>query len=102
MKSSIFLATTSVALAFGAMAYAKDISDLKIGEVTCIDVFGPWNKIGTIVDMNYSNKEVLVRDSDGKQKWHPAEKTRSAFSCKVTKEAADWLVQKGIETAVSN
>lgn len=102
MRSIIIIATTSLTLALTGIAHAKDINDLKVGEVTCIDVFGPWNKVGTIVDKNYSSKEVLVRDSDGKQKWHPAKKTRNVLSCKVTSEAAGWLLEKGIEAAVSN
>ncbi|MGB0844746.1 MAG: hypothetical protein ACPGVN_08405 [Alphaproteobacteria bacterium] len=101
MKNSIAIGVMSLMLAFPTIGQAKDFNSLKVGEVTCIDVFGPWNKIGTIVDKNRSNQKVLVRAGNGKQKWHPASKTRTVWSCKITKALADELFEKGIETAVS-
>lgn len=91
-----------VATAFTSPVFAKDYNELNVGDVACIDVFGPWNKVGTIISKRSSSQEILLRDSDGKEKWYPAKKTRNVTGCKVTGEAASYLLQKGIESAVSN
>lgn len=81
---------------------AKDFSELHVGDVACIDVLGPWNKVGTIVEMRSSSQEILLRDGDGQEKWYPASKTRNVMGCKVTGEAAKWLVEKGIDNVTSS
>lgn len=101
MKTLLSAATVSLLLSVPTVMFAKDFNDLNVGDATCIDVFGPWNKVGTIIDMNRSNQEILVRANNGREKWYPAKKARAVWSCKIGKEAADWLLEKGIETAVS-
>lgn len=90
------------AIACTTPAIAKDFNSLNVGDVACIDRLGPWNKVGTIVEKNSSSEKILIRGSNGKEKWYPAKKTRNVTACKVTKEAAEWLLQKGIETIGSN
>jgi len=101
MKNAILSAAIFAAFC-STPAISKDFSSLNIGDVACIDRLGPWNKVGTIINKRSSSKEVLIRDNKGKEKWYPAKKSRNVTACKVTKEAAEWLLQKGIETIGSN
>lgn len=54
-----FILTTVAVLSLPTIATAKNFNDLSVGDATCIDVFGPWNKVGTIVQRNSSNQEIL-------------------------------------------
>lgn len=71
--------------------------NLSVGQIACYDRIGPFNVIGTIMDRK--GDKVLLQSSNGKQKWYPARKFRNVLSCKLTKEAIDWAVNKGVDLA---
>lgn len=99
MKFIMIAATIFVATPFAAMA--ERIDDVRVGEVVCIDRFGPFNLVGQITQIDRSGNKVQVRDSDGDTDWYAGKKLRNVTACRVTSAGARWLIDQGIDAATS-
>ena len=91
------LLMTCAILICATTASAKDISDIKVGDVVCYDGFGPFDVIGTVTSKNYGQDTVMLRRASGGSKSYAAQKIKSPMYCKLKNEVGKELLKRGLD-----